>query len=214
MSLRSVVFPPPFGPIIPRISPGSTVMERLSRRGVPLYPKVRSFTSRGAASPCLAEAGRARSQPARNPRATRSSCRRVARRMTIPPLFITNTRGERGSSGARRCSTTIRVRPSRSRSSRRRLKTACAPSGSRLAVGSSRRIVSGAIARIDAIAKRCFSPPERVVVVRLARCVIPTKARHCSTRAATSLGGRQRFSGPNATSCHTLRVQICASGSC
>src|SRR5438105_1489591 len=66
-------------------------------------------------------------------------------------------------------------------------RTARAPSGSRFAVGSSRRRTRGRSARIPAIARRCFSPPESAAVARSSLYAKPTSASAVDARP--DLGG-------------------------
>ena len=87
-----------------------------------------------------------------------------------------------------------------------------APTMSRLEVGSSRIKMRGAMARTAAMARRCFSPSERVFSRRPRRRSNPAAFRAASTRRATLSGGRPRLRGPKATSSSTRRQKSWVAG--
>ncbi len=113
-----------------------------------------------------------------------------------------------------RCSTTTSVversatrRPTASR-------TSSTPTGSRLAVGSSRSNSPGRIASAPASASRCRWPPDSRSVLWSRGSARPTSARAVRTRGQISSRGTARFSSPNATSSPTRSRIVWASGSC
>ena len=63
------------------------------------------------------------------------------------------------------------------------------------------------------MASRCFSPPERVTVLRCSKPARPTCASASGTAATISGRGRARFSRPNATSSSTRVMTSWLSGS-
>ncbi|OUE06488.1 hypothetical protein CMMCAS08_06895 [Clavibacter michiganensis subsp. michiganensis] len=133
----------------------------------------------------------------------------------IPPSApSTTTRSTRSCHTATRCSMTTRVAPLRSTTDSTARRTSPTPSGSRLAVGSSRRRSPGRIARTPARARRCFWPPESAVVERSRATSSPTASSAARTRIQISSRGTPRFSQPNATSSPTRERITCASGSC
>ena len=84
--------------------------------------------------------------------------------------------------------------------------------GSSPAVGSSRTIISGFIARIPAIAIFFFSPPLRWCGGRSPYPPIPTLSRDPLTRLSTSSSSSPRFTGPNAMSSNTVGENSWSSG--
>ena len=86
------------------------------------------------------------------------------------------------------------------------------PRRSRWLVGSSRSITCGCIAQQHASATRCFSPPESSEVRRFWKPCKPTCASASSMRGVICLGGRPRFSSPNAISSSTRVQKSCSSG--
>ena len=94
-----------------------------------------------------------------------------------------------------------------------RRRARCRPTGSRSVAGSSSRITAGSIARMLAIASRCFCPPESVDGSRPARSASSTSASASSTRRRSPPAGTPSCPGPNATSSRTLVEKSCASKS-
>ena len=87
-------------------------------------------------------------------------------------------------------------------------------STSRLLVGSSKMMTSGFIARMEAIAIFCFSPPDKEAVSLFLRYSPFTILKDQSILFFISFLGRHRFSSPKAISSSTVMVQIWDSGSC
>ena len=86
------------------------------------------------------------------------------------------------------------------------------PAGSSMAVASSNTMHFGLIARMPAMATRCFWPPDSLAAECLAYSVIPTAFRHSSTVRRISAGGIPKFSGAKATSSSTTEATIWLSG--
>ena len=131
----------------------------------------------------------------------------------IFPFFSTISRFITQRSRSIRCSTSITVMPnslfSRFNASIRRK----APVGSNSEVGSSRTSISGFMAIADAIATRCFSPPDNSFINRSLRCSIPMEDIASEILSATSCLLSPRFSGPNAISDSTSFENSWLSGS-
>src|SRR5215208_3551332 len=111
------------------------------------------------------------------------------------------------------CSTTMRVTSSRSLSSPAISNTPSLPAGSRSVVGSSRQSMRGSIARTDAMASRCFCPPESVAGCRFSNPSRRTRPSTLFTRLSISSCSTAKFSGPKATSRATFVEKSCASKS-
>ena len=92
-------------------------------------------------------------------------------------------------------------------------RTSAAPSGSRLAVGSSSMSRPGCRASVPASASRCCSPPDSACVGRSRPYGNSTAASAASTRGQIDSVGTHRFSSPKATSSPARPMTICASGS-
>ena len=90
--------------------------------------------------------------------------------------------------------------------------TSFRPFGSSMAVGSSRMMHSGFIARMPATATRCFCPPDRWFGESFRCSYMPTAFKDSSTRRFISPVSTPRFSGPNATSSSTIVAMIWLSG--
>ena len=75
-------------------------------------------------------------------------------------------------------------------------------------VASSRTMIFGFIAKMPAIAMRCFCPPLILNGVDFAYSSIPTAlSAHCTRLTISSLG-TPRFSGPKATSSSTMLATV------
>ncbi len=131
---------------------------------------------------------------------------------TTRPSSISTTRSAQGATSSTRCSMMITpVLPCRaSRCSV--ASTSWAPTGSRSDNGSSSTRILGRMARVAAMAVRCFWPPDSVTTEALRIPAMPVTSRHSSTLAAISGCGSARFSGPNATSACTVWVISCRFG--
>src|SRR6267143_456662 len=110
-------------------------------------------------------------------------------------------------------STVSIVIPSLDRSLSSTSKTCRVPAGSSIDVGSSRMSSGGRMARTDAMATRCFSPPDRVLTAASRRDELPVHSSASSTLARTWSRSKPRFWGPNATSSSTLTLKSWTSGS-
>ena len=117
------------------------------------------------------------------------------------------------SAASRSCSTRIRARSSDPAMSASAAWTSAVPCGSRFAVGSSRIRTGDPVASAEAIASRCFPPPDSRSGFSARRSHRPIRRRAASARASTSATGNRRFSRANAASSSTDPVTICASGS-
>src|SRR5215212_6551948 len=111
------------------------------------------------------------------------------------------------------CSTTMRVTSSRSLRSSAISKMPSFPMGSRSVVGSSRHRMRGSMASTEAMARRCFWPPERVAGVRFSKPSRRTCPSTLSTRLTISSRSTAKFSGPKATSRATFVEKSWASKS-
>src|ERR687889_809347 len=111
------------------------------------------------------------------------------------------------------CSTTMRVTSSRSLRSSAISKMPSLPMGSRSVVGSSRQSMRGSMASTEAMARRCFWPPERVAGVRSSNPSRRTCLSTLSTRSTISCRSTLKFSGPKATSRATFVEKSWASKS-
>ncbi len=92
-------------------------------------------------------------------------------------------------------------------------KTSAVPTGSSSEVGSSNTRIGGRAASEAAMATRCFSPPERVLMTRFRSSRISSASSASSTWLWMRSGGRPRCSGPKATSSSTVSETIWKSGS-
>ena len=92
--------------------------------------------------------------------------------------------------------------------------TSPAPSGSRLAVGSSNRTTPAPMAMTPASARRCFCPPERCSVGKSRSTYGATNSWAWRTLRQISSRGYARFSQPKAISSPTRAEITCESGSC
>ena len=237
MAKSRLDLPAPFGPTRAIRSPARTAIETPSRaRCVPLssagYAIRRwAVSSRRAptlvdrwASAALVSFARAASIPchARGIQAPLRSSRLTASGPTAsagakaswrPESSSSRTSSARGRAASRRCS--IRTMVCRRTRARAAIcsKVACIAGGSRFAVGSSRTSRPGPVARTSAIARRCFSPPESVIVPRRSKPDSPTCASASGTRVCIASRGQARFSSPKATSSSTRDMTIWLSGS-
>ena len=100
-----------------------------------------------------------------------------------------------------------------SRSRRTSSNTSPLPSGSRSVVGSSSTIIDGCTASTEAIASRCFSPPDSEVGSRSSKPASPTAASAGPRRALICSGAIPTCSIAKATSCATLVEKSWASKS-
>ena len=92
------------------------------------------------------------------------------------------------------------------------LMTSFRPTGSSIAVGSSRMMHWGCMAMTPAMDTRCFWPPERWSGEYFLYSSIPTALRLSSTRSQISEVGTPMFSGPKPTSSSTTWPIIWLSG--
>ncbi len=110
------------------------------------------------------------------------------------------------------CSITIRLKPC-ARSRAISSKTSALPSGSRSVVGSSSTMTDGRSASTDAIARRCFSPPDSDIGSRCSKPRSPTASSAGTIRRSISARSMPTCSIANATSCATLVENNCDSKS-
>ena len=130
-----------------------------------------------------------------------------------PSSSSSRTSSARGRAASSLCSIKTMVCSRRRARIASRSKTAYIPGGSRFAVGSSRTSNPGRAASTSAMARRCFSPPERVTVLRCSKPDRPACASASRTPDTISGRGQARFSRPNATSSSTRDMTSWLSGS-
>jgi len=125
---------------------------------------------------------------------------------------MTSARSASVPASPNRCSMITMVNPYSSRSRHRVSRTAFVPFRSRFDVGSSRTRTLGRMASTAAIATRCCSPKERVLVARSTRCSMPVASSARRERSATSPTSKPRLRGPKATSSATVDPKSCVAG--
>ncbi len=131
----------------------------------------------------------------------------------VPSRPSARTRSAIGQAALARCSTSTIVARRAARNAVSCSKKRTAPSGSRLAVGSSRTRRPGRAAITPASARRCRWPPESSRVGRRPDPRRPTSSSATGTRSCIASRGHARFSSPNATSSSTRSITTCRVGS-
>src|SRR5688572_31077085 len=171
-------------------------------------PRTDTPRARARSATC-ATGGTSRSSACKRARSPKIACGEPSSAMR--PSDSTMIRSAIAASDMKWVTCTIVVPLPRRRSTTAR--TSCRPSGSSMAVDSSRTMHRGRIARTPAIATRCFCPPDSWCGARWRSSCASTAASAKSTRLRTSARARPRFSGPNATSSSTSVATIWSSGS-
>ena len=194
MVRKSVVLPPPFGPVKARISPAFPPRVTPSSTGWPLKPAVTPLSDHA-------------SGPGAEVRGTFTATTAVRQSLGAwawtRPFSTDTTLSALRTSCSSRCSEITSVRPVfRSRDAD--VRTNDAPSGSSWEVGSSRTTSRGCMARTAAKATRWRSPPLRERMRRPTKCCAPASASASSTRDAIAKVAIPIFSRPNATSRSTV----------
>ena len=176
---------------IPRTTPSMVKILRLTRCTVASQASLREASAQGA-RPLpwgLDVCSSAKLGRFRDARAVVSSCRCASCSMSCPSC-IRSTRSQcSATSGSWVITIVLCWSPVHSRS---RSMTSRVSSSSSEPVGSSQSSNAGSPMSARAIATRCFSPPERVVMGASVRWLNPSRARVSSTRCARSALGTPR----------------------